>query len=137
MTGVRRTISAAREAFAVDGAEAAAGLGGDDDAGGDVVGLLAEEGAGLEPVGGDEDLLAAGAAQVAEPAGERAGVDGAQGVGADADIVLVVERVGVAGGEAVAVEPGAAPLDAPSTARPAAGWRSRPGPAPRGRSGRC
>ena len=37
---------------------------------------LAQERAGLQPVGGHEHLLAAGAAQVAEPAGERARIDG-------------------------------------------------------------
>ena len=59
------------EPLAAQRAERAAGLAGDHHAGGDVVRRLAQERAGLEPVGGHEDLLAAGAAQVAEPAGER------------------------------------------------------------------
>src|SRR6185437_9878584 len=92
------------EAFTVDCAELATGLDGDDDARGDVVGRLAEEGAGLEPVGGDERLFATGAAKVAEPAGETAWINDPQGIGADADIILVVEHVGVAGDEPLAVE---------------------------------
>ena len=68
---------------------------------------------GLEPIGGDECLLAAGAAQVAEPAGQGPRIDGPQGIGADADIILVVKHVGVVGDEPMAVEPGPAPLDGP------------------------
>ena len=72
-------------------ANLAARLGGDDDPRGDVVRLFAEEGGGLKPVGGDERLLAAGASQVAKPARQRAGIDRPQGIGADADVVLVVK----------------------------------------------
>ena len=42
------------QAFAGEIAELAAGLAGDDDSGGDVVLLLAQEDRGLQPVGGDE-----------------------------------------------------------------------------------
>ena len=45
--------------------------------------------------------------------GRRPGVERPQGVGADADVVLVVERVGVVDGEAFAVAPGASADDGP------------------------
>src|SRR5262249_52289572 len=44
---------------------------------------------------------------------QRSRVDGAQRVGPDAHIVLIVELGRIAGGEPMTVEPGPAPLDCP------------------------
>ncbi len=94
---MRRTISAGTEPLALDRGDLAAGFAGDDDAGGNVVSVFAEERRGLQPVGGDECLFATGTAQVAEPAGQGPWIDGPQGVGADAYIILIVELAGIVG----------------------------------------
>ena len=99
--------------MAVDGGEAAPGLGDQDRAGGDVVGRLAEEGAGDQPAAGHEGLFAAGAPQVAEPPGEGPGVDGPERVGPDADVILAVEPLGVARLDRLAVAPGPTSLRGP------------------------
>ena len=89
------------QAFAREVAELAACFACDDDSRGDVVLLLAEEDRGLKAIGGDERLLAAGAAQVAKPAGKRSWIDGAEGVGADADVILIVKTRGVSSPESL------------------------------------
>src|SRR5208337_4513069 len=94
-------------------AEDAAGLARDDHAGGDVVRALAQKRASLKPVGRHEDLLAAGASQVADPSRERPGIDGPHRVGSEADIVLVMDRFRVAGLELLSIHPGPLPLDGP------------------------
>ena len=101
------------EELAVDGPEPAAGLGGNDRPGGDVMGGLAEEDACLQAVTGDERDLAADAAEVAELARERAQVERPQRVRADADVVLGVETIGVERVEPGPVAPGAAAPDGP------------------------
>ena len=84
------------------------------------------------------DQLAAGGAEVAEPAGQAAGVDDAQGVGADADVVLGVEAS--ASGAAWSRSPSRQappPCDGPEELAQRAGPRSRPAPARPRRAGRC
>ncbi len=109
-TGVRATISAGVRNWPSIVATWQPASAAEQRPGGDVVRRLAQERAGYEPSRGHERLLAAGAAEVAEPARQRPRVDGPQRVGADADVVLGVERVGVGRGEPFAVAPGAAPL---------------------------
>ena len=103
---MRRTISAGVSRSPSDRGDLTARFGGNDDSRGDIVGMLAQERGGLEPVGGDERLLAAGASQVAQPAWQGARIDGPQGVGADADIVLIVKFSSVVGMKPVPVQPG-------------------------------
>ena len=85
------------QAFAREVAELAAGLARDDDSRGDVVVVLAEQNGGLKAIGGDERLLAAGASQVAKPAGKRAWIDDPEGIGRDADVILIVKLGRVSG----------------------------------------
>jgi hypothetical protein len=56
------------EPLARDRGDLTTRFGGDDDSRGNIVRVLAQKLGGLEPVGGDERLLTAGASQVAQPA---------------------------------------------------------------------
>ena len=67
----------------------------------------------LQPAGGHEDLFAAGASQVAQAADQRAGIDGPQGIRANAYVVLGMKRFGVASLQPLAVKPGPLPFDGP------------------------
>lgn len=102
--------------FTRDGAEVAAGLARDDHAGRDVVSVFAQERGRREPIGGNERLFAAGTPQVAKPARQRSGINDTQRIGADADVVLIVEFRSVVSRKLVSVEPLCPVLSRPRTA---------------------
>ena len=100
------------EPFAFDCGDLAAGFGGDDDPRGNVVSLFAQEDCGLKAAGGHECLFTAGAPEVAQATRQSASIDGSQGIGAHADVVLIVKLASVVGMQPLAVEPGPAPFTA-------------------------
>ena len=113
-TGVRRTISAgvSRSPLIVPNAQPASLA--MTTPGGDVVGRLAEEGAGLKPAGGDEHLLAAGSCpgRGAGPASDR-GSTARKALVPTQTLSWLWNVVGVAGLQPLAVAPGPLPLDGP------------------------
>ena len=88
---MRRIISAGVRRSPARLPKLAAGLACDDDSRGDVVLVLAEQDGGLQAVGRDERLLAAGTSQVAKPAGKRARIDGPERICRDANVILIVK----------------------------------------------
>ncbi len=76
------------ETFAVNRTVPASGLTGDDHARGDVVSLLTQKRRGLKAVSRQKRLLATGAAQVAQPAGQASRIDSAERIGARAEHCL-------------------------------------------------